>query len=227
MSEITNINTQTNILRNSQRNMGSSELDGDAFLQLLVAQLRNQDPVNPMESAEFAAQLAQFNQVEQLIDLNAGIEDLGFQNELIGTGISNTLAASITGKNVRVQTDIVGFEQGENTKIGFNLGSQTTDVQLTIRDQNGAVIRTETFNNLPSGQHAFEWDGTSNSGVTLPDGAYQVEIQALNGDDPVNAFTFTEGIATRIRYTENGVQLQVNGLFVNLGQVEEIGLAPE
>jgi flagellar basal-body rod modification protein FlgD len=180
-----------------------------------------------MESAEFAAQLAQFNQVEQLIGLNEGIESLGLQQEIIGTGLSNTLAASITGKNVRVQTDIIGFEQGEDTKIGFTLGSQASDVQLTIRDQNGSVLRTETFNNLPAGQHAFEWDGKSDSGITLPDGAYQVEIQALNGDDAVNAFTFTEGIATRIRYTENGVQLQVNGLFVNLGQVEEIGLAPE
>lgn len=220
---ITDINTQTNLTQLANRNPGSNELGKDAFLQMLVTQLRNQDPTNPLDSSQFAAQLAQFNTLEQLINLNDQFETMTLQNELIGTGLNNTLAASLTGKVVRVQSDLIGVDGGTAPAVNFNLSGSASNVEIQILDQNGRVIKTEKLTNLNSGDHSWEWNGKSDSGVKAPDGAYQIRINASNGDAPVNSSVFSEGVATRVRYTENGVQLQVNGIFVNLASIEEIG----
>ena len=220
--EIFNINSQTNQVVNSRRQPGNDSLGKDAFLQLLVTQLGNQDPMNPMKSEEFASQLAQFNQVEQLINLNDAVNNMSLSQELVGAGLSNTLAASLTGKSVRVRTPNAVIGDGIDSSVRFNLENTASQVDITIRDENGSIIRTETLNNLAGGENSFAWDGRSSSGVTMPDGLYSVEISATNGDEGVGAYVFMEGIASRVRYTETGVQLQVNGLFVNLGAVEEI-----
>lgn len=220
--EIFNINSQTTQQINSRRSPGNDSLGKEAFLQLLVTQLRNQDPVNPMESAEFASQLAQFNQVEQLINLNEAVNNMSLSQELVGAGLSNTLAATLTGKSVRVRTPNVVLGDNIDSAVRFNLQNAASQVELTIRDQNGSVIRTETLNNLSSGENSFQWNGRSSSGVQMPEGLYSVDIRAVNGEQNVGAYVFMEGIADRVRYSENGVQLQVNGLFINLGDVEEI-----
>lgn len=220
--DIFNINSQTTQTVNSRRTPGNDSLGKEAFLQLLVTQLRNQDPVNPMKSEECASQLAQFNQVEQLINLNEAVNNMSVSQELVGAGLSNTLAASLTGKSVRVRTPNAVIGEGIDPTVRFNLDNTASQVDITIRDQSGSVIRTETLSNLSGGENSFAWDGRSSSGISMPDGLYSVEINASNGDQAVGSYVFMEGIASRIRYSETGVQLQVNGLFVNLGAVEEI-----
>src|SRR6056297_2956203 len=81
---------------NAQSAAGANgELGKNEFLQLLVAQLQNQDPINPMEGTEFATQLAQFNSVEQLINMNSGIQNLTQMQEVMSNGLNNSLASSL------------------------------------------------------------------------------------------------------------------------------------
>jgi flagellar basal-body rod modification protein FlgD len=222
--DITGINSQTQQVLNANRRAGKNELGKDAFLQMLVTQLRNQDPTNPLDSTQFAAQLAQFNTLEQLINLNERFDAMAQQQEVLGTGMTNTLAASLTGKTVRVQTDQVAIIDGVPPKINFSIAGSAATVEVQILDANNQVIRTEKFRNLDGGDHTWNWNGRSDVGVKAPDGKYRVLVTAKNGETDVPHVVYSEGIATRLRYSQNGVQLQVNGIFVNLSSVEQIGV---
>ena len=203
---------------------GNSELGQDGFLQLLVAQMQNQDPINPMDGTEFASQLAQFNSVEQLINVNDGIARLTQSQNAMSNGLSNTLAASLAGKNIRAISDKVNIQAGEESTIPFRLNNTATNVEITITDAAGNTVRTESLENLPQGKQSWTWDGKSSSGGSVPEGTYSVEISAQNGDTEVNALMYQEGMAEKVRYTEKGVELIVNGVAIPLGDVEEIGV---
>ena len=216
--------TQNAQAANNDKKTGNSQLGKDGFLQLLVAQMRNQDPINPMDGKEFASQLAQFNSVEQLINLNKGMAGLAQSQEMMSQGLSNTMAASLTGKSIRAVSDRINVNAGEENTINYKLGNTATEATIKIKDSAGNVVRTEKLENLGSGSHKWTWDGKSDAGSRVPDGEYSVEIEAKNGDDSVGALTYQQGIAEKIRYTENGVRLIVNGVAIPLGNVEEIGV---
>lgn len=207
------------------QNLGNSNLGKEDFLQLLVAQMKNQDPINPMDGTQFASQLAQFNSVEQLINLNDGMNLLAESQQMMNTGLSNTMAASLAGKSVRALSDKIALEPGGSGTLRFKLNNVATSADITIRDGSGNVVRTEELGNLGSGEHTWTWDGLSDDGSRLPEGVYSVEVKAANGDQQVDALTYTEGLAEKVSYSGDGVRLLVNGIYVPLGDVEQIGLA--
>ncbi|MGD8428088.1 MAG: flagellar hook capping FlgD N-terminal domain-containing protein [Balneolaceae bacterium] len=202
---------------------GNKSLGKEDFLKLLVTQMKNQDPINPMDGAKFASQLAQFNSVEQLVNLNKGVDSLATSQQALNSGISNTMAASLAGKDIRAFSSKVGLAAGKDTQIQFKLNDIATEVKVTITDAAGNTVRTENLKNLGSGNHSWRWDGTSDAGKHVPEGIYSVNVSAKNGDDDVKALTFTEGKAEKVHYSSNGVELLVNGIYVPLGDVEEIG----
>jgi flagellar basal-body rod modification protein FlgD len=203
---------------------GKNQLGKDGFLQLLVAQMKNQDPINPMDGTEFASQLAQFNSVEQLINVNDGIQQLAQSQNAMSNGLSNTLAASLTGKNVRAISNNVSVQTGEESTIPYRLNNTASSVEITITDAAGNTVRTQQLENIPEGENSWAWDGKSNDGSSVPEGTYNIEISAKNGDSDVQALTYQEGIAEKVRYSEKGVELIVNGVAIPLGDVEEIGV---
>ena len=81
------------------------------FLQLLVAQMKNQDPINPMDGTEFASQLAQFNSVEQLIGVNSALTDLQQSQNVMSAGLTNSMAASLTGKEVKALSNEFNLQE--------------------------------------------------------------------------------------------------------------------
>lgn len=202
----------------------SKTLGKNDFLKLLVTQMKNQDPINPMDGTKFASQLAQFNSVEQLINLNSGIDALAQSQQQLNSGISNTMAASLTGKKVRALSSKVGLTAGEDTTIHFELQDVATDAKIVISDAEGNTVRTEELGKLGAGKHEWTWDGTSDAGNEAPEGVYSIEIQAHNKEADVQALTFIEGTAQKVRYSANGVELFVNGAYVPLGDVQEIGV---
>lgn len=221
MDAITQIKSETSA---TYRGLGTpgSELGKDEFLRLLVTQLQNQDPVNPMDSSQFASQLAQFNSVEQLINVNTSLEALNEAQQLIGTGLNNTLASSLPGKTVRAASNQVMLEGGE-ANIDFNLGTAASEVEVTIRNSSGVVVRTETLKNKGAGDNIWAWNGKASDGKSLPEGKYTVEVTAKDGENSVQATTYINGQVSRVKYTSEGVQLLVNGIFIGLGDVEEVG----
>ena len=201
-----------------------TQLGQQEFLQLLVAQLQNQDPVNPMDGAQFASQLAQFNSVEQLIGVNQGLNNLGISQDLMGASLTNSMAASLTGKEVRALSNQISLSSLENTEINYKLNNSATDVEIIIRTKSGAEVRRQNLSSIPSGDHTWNWDGLDNNGKRMGEGEYTIEVIAKNGDNKVGALTFLEGFANRVRYTSKGVFLLVNGIDIAIGDVEEVGI---
>lgn len=202
---------------------GKGELGQQEFLQLLVAQLQNQDPVNPMDGAEFAAQLADFNSVEQLISVNKGLDNLALSQDLMGASLTNSMAASLTGKEVRALSNQISLSSEGNAEVNYKLNDSATNVEIIIRTESGAEVRRESLSGVPSGDNAWSWDGLDSNGQRMGEGEYTVEVVAKNGDNGVGALTFLEGFASKVRYTGQGVYLTVNGIDIPIGDVEEVG----
>jgi flagellar basal-body rod modification protein FlgD len=202
---------------------GKSELGQQEFLQLLVAQLQNQDPVNPMDGAEFAAQLADFNSVEQLISVNEGLSQLAISQDLMGASLTNSMAASLTGKEVRALSNQIALSSEGNASVNYKLNDAASQVEIVIRTESGAEIRRETLSGIPSGDNSWTWDGLDTNGERMGEGKYTVEVIAKSGDNNVGALTFLEGFASKVRYTTQGVYLSVNGIDIPIGDVEEVG----
>lgn len=220
--EVNSINSQTGFIQTQQAN--NNDLGQKQFLQLLVAQMTNQDPINPMNGAEFASQLAQFNSVEQLIGVNSGVEKLHASQDLMSANLTNSMAASLTGKQVRAISSQVHVSSGEDTNIKFKLSNEADEVEIIIKSNNGTEIRKEVLNGRSSGDQDWTWDGLSSSGERIPEGDYTVEINAKNGDNQVSALTFIEGIASKVRFSGNGVYVSINDVEVSIGDIEQVGI---
>jgi flagellar basal-body rod modification protein FlgD len=157
---------------------GTNELGKDAFLKLLIAQLQHQDPLNPADSTEFTAQLAQFSSLETLSSINTNIEDL----QAYQSAISNSQAVSYIGKEVLANGDSVRIQGGIAEDMRFVLGGDAASVFLNVYDASGQYIDTIEAGAFNAGQNTFNWDGTDAQGNPLPDGAYRYSIQATDQD---------------------------------------------
>ena len=222
--ELHNINSQTSAAYNDRNSDKPNKMGEQQFLQLLVAQMRHQDPINPLDGADFAAQLAQFNSVEQLINVNNGIKGLHESQEMMSAGLTNSLAASLTGKNVKAFSDVIHLPPGESANIQYKLNNSASKVDIVIMNESGREIRRESLQNVAAASHDWQWDGRNNNGERMPEGQYRVAIDASNDESKVNALTYVEGLATKVRYTGEGVKLTVNGIDVPIGDVEEVGI---
>lgn len=227
---ISNTNAVNNVLQSgsgsnssSTSTTGNSTLTKNDFLQLLVAQMKNQNPSNPLNSTQFATQLAQFNSVEQLINLNSGLQSLENSQNTMSAGLNNTLAASLVGKSVKAMSNSVYSTAGQPTDIQFNLAQPATNVTVKIQDASGNTVRTEQLSNLNNGDNEWVWNGRDNNGNTVPTGNYTVQVSAKSGSSSVNAYNFVTGNATKVKYSGKGVELKVDNTYVKLGNVLEIG----
>ena len=221
--DIGQVSTQSEAVSQGKQSLtGNSELGQDQFLELLVTQMQNQDPLNPMDGKEMASQLAQFNSVEQLIGVNNGLSELSQSQQLMRTEMTNSMASSLTGKEVRALSDKVNLEAGKDANINYDLNNTASEVEIIIRDSSGSEVRRATIDGAGEGENSWKWDGKSNDGVEVPDGQYNVEINATNGDKSVKSRMFIEGIANKVRFTGEGVKISIDGVEVPIGDIETV-----
>ena len=220
---IANINSLTSQVFSQRDAENKNKLGQQEFLHLLVTQMRNQDPMNPLDGTEFASQLAQFNSVEQLIGVNDELKKLKESHELMSVSMINSMATSLTGKHVKALSNQVSLSESGASPIQFRLNNTADKVEIIVRNASGGEVRKETLNGMPSGNNHWQWDGLNNEGVRMSDGEYTVEIKASNDGDAVNTLVFTEGIAQKVQFRDNGVYLMVNNIYVPIGDVQEVG----
>jgi flagellar basal-body rod modification protein FlgD len=177
---------------------GSKALGQEAFLKLLVAQLQNQDPLNPQENYEFVAQLAQFSSLEQSIGINDRLDALALQNQ----GLQNSQIVSLVGKDATVKGDIVTLNgQGSIVPISFTLNAAAEESMVVIRDVSGRTVRTIPVAAKAAGTVTVQWNGQSDSGNPQPAGAYQVSVTAKNADGaPVSLTQQTTGLIESVSF---------------------------
>lgn len=201
----------------------TTSLGQDDFLLLLVTQLSNQDPLNPLEGQEFAAQLAQFTSVEQLVAINdqtsANGDLIGSLNDTTNAGI----AAGLIGKDIEALGNQVGWSGGDAVPITFDLAATAASVTVTIRDQAGNVVRTIDAGGQSQGTVSIDWDGKNNDGNSVLDGIYTFEVEANDGNDiPVTATPQIRGTVDRVTFGAEGTQVWIGDVPVLLGSVTSI-----
>lgn len=178
----------------------ANKLGQEDFMKLMVAQLRNQDPFEPMENGDFLAQIAQFSQVSGLQDLQKSFDDLS--TSLVSNQALQ--AASLVGRDVLAPTGIGVLEQGGNIRGSIELPSSSSQVAVKIYDSSGQLVRRMELGSQATGDVLYQWDGLRDNGSYAAPGTYLVSAEAeFNGrNEAVEAF-----VANRV----NGVTLGNGG----------------
>lgn len=188
----------------------ANKLGGDLnrFLTLLVTQLQNQDPLDPLDTNEFTAQLVQFAGVEQQINQNAHLETL------IEVGKASGVAAmvSLIGKQIEAAGTTLPLADGQ-ARASYTLSEPAEETVFTLTDAGGATVMTRA-GETAAGRHDFVWDGLDDDGRPLPDGAYTLEVAARRADGSAIA------VDSRVIGTVTGAATGDSGAVVYLGSVE-------
>jgi flagellar basal-body rod modification protein FlgD len=197
-----------------------SDIRKDDFLTILVAQLTHQDPMNPMKDTDMTSQLSEFSQLEQLTNINTGIESM------IASQTKNDMfdAVGYMGKDVTAQGYKVSKGEGEVAKIFYGAGEAVSKIKLNIYDQDGAIVRTVEMGSKQAGSYEYEWDGRNDAGEEVPDGIYSVGILAedTNGE-PVMMQTEIAGKVSGVVNEQGQVFLRLeDGRYINFANVKEV-----
>jgi len=198
-------------------------LGKDDFLKLLVMQLRNQDPLDPMKGTEFAAQLAQFSSVEQLSNINSNLVASLDATHLLSQGISNSLAATIIGKDIRASGEAFTYTGSSSARIGYTLPSNADTVTVKILDASGTVVRTMSGTGTAKGDNSFTWDGKDDQGSNVAAGKYTFTVEAKDSNGAsVNVWRYVFGSVSAVRFKSDGAVFVVDGMEIRLSDVLEI-----
>ncbi|WP_448089627.1 flagellar hook assembly protein FlgD [Pseudomonas azerbaijanoccidentalis] len=202
---------------------GKKALGKDAFLQLLVTQLKNQNPLEPQGNGEFVAQLAQFSSLEGITTLNDTVSGIA------GTfGSSQALqASSLVGRSVIAPGDksVVDTTKGMTGSVVLPQSVASTTVKIT--DKDGKVVRTIELTDQKAGNASFTWDGKDDAGNVAPSGTYTFAAATTIDDQSVALITNLPATVNSVTISQTGGELMLNlaGLgSVALSKVQTIGI---
>jgi flagellar basal-body rod modification protein FlgD len=223
-SDVTNKGDQK-IFQNGTKQLGKQD-----FLELLVTQMRYQDPLAPQDNQQFISQMAQFSSLEGTQNINSSIEDLSKKIEAMVSGqatsastISNSSATNLIGKPVRVTAADIVYDSTKKDAIQINVHSDAADSVLSIVDEEGTIV-----NALPlakSGEHKVDWNGLKMDGSKAPSGKYSLKVTGRDAKD--SGYTYFEDKVTGLSYSKTGVRIEIRGQSVGLDQVVHVGDAEQ
>lgn len=205
-----------NQLRGTQQDIGDKQI----FLKLLVAQMENQDPLNPSDPTQMSAQLAQFNMVEQQTNTNKLLEQL-VANQSGGSADS---AASYLGKVVTVNQNRVDYS-GTPQSFAIDLAGNTMQNYVVVYDPDGVPVNTYALGPLSAGVHQQSWNGLNDTGMQAAPGSYTIEVVSVDQQGtPVPATVQRSGVVDAVRMSPQGLQLMIAGTSASLADVIEVRL---
>lgn len=203
---------------------GGQALGKDAFLQLLVTQLKNQNPLDPQDNSAFVAQLAQFSSLEGITTLNSTVSSIA------GNYSSSQAlqASSLVGRSVIVQTNNIQVDDPTKAVNGsVNLTSSIASGTVTVTDSTGKTIRTIDLGTRAVGSSSFTWDGKDSSGNPVPVGAYTIKASAPVNGTATDLAVYLPATVNSVTLSQTGGELTLNlaGLGpVALSKVQTIGI---
>ncbi len=202
----------------------ANTLNANSFMTLFLAQLQNQDPTNPMQSYELAAQLAQFTTVQELSQASTLLGNL----QQYTAAINNGTVTSLIGKQISAQSSTINVSSGSPSALSYTLTEPAT-VTMTITNSSGATVNTLNLGSQSAGSYTVPWTGTDSTGNTVADGAYTCTVTATASDG--TSSTIQTGISGQVyscnlnnnppTYTlsgPNGIQVQVADVYAVTGQ---------
>ncbi|RYG58703.1 MAG: flagellar hook assembly protein FlgD [Alphaproteobacteria bacterium] len=195
---------------------GLSGVDFNTFLKLLVAQLKNQDPLNPLDGTQFTGQIAQFSALEQQINTNNYLSSILEQRDYG----QMTLANSYLGKVVLAPGDTLAIGETGGAEFGYKLDGTASSVTIDIYDAAGKVVRTEMGEGA-TGNHIVTWDGKNDLGEQVAAGQYTVRVKALDADGKVmtNSVMTYGRVASALNDNGNASLILADGRTAELNQI--------
>lgn len=205
----------------SSLNNNSAEAIQNRFLSLLIAQMKNQDPSNPMDNSQLTTQMAQLSTVSGITQLNTTLATLmGNLNSSQAMQSANMIGHSVLapGNNIQLTSDTTKAADGTETTtqkavFGVQLDSTASSVIVTVKDSNGAVVRTMDLGSQTAGAVPVIWDGTNDAGTKAADGKYSFTVTASNSGVPVNAAALAFGTVSSVSTASDGsIKLNVTNI---------------
>lgn len=220
--EALNIDSSSSLINSTAANNAAAskpndELSQSDFVELLVAQVKNQDPTKPMDPSEFMNQLTQSSMVN-------GINDLQKSFDSLATKLSSDQslqAAGLVGKSVLLPGGQGLLTAGGSINGQLNLERQASDVKINIFNTQGELVKTLPLGGHKAGELQFKWDGFSDGGTVLPQGEYLVTAEALIDGDQQAIEVSLETRIDSINLNQNGAQA---GTLLNLASGQTVTL---
>lgn len=196
----------------------SNALGQEDFLEILIAQLQNQDPTDPVDTTEFTSQLTQYSSLEQLMKVNTGLDTLisDFQS------MSGLEMAGLVGMEVTVDGNTIEVD-GSTCDISYDLSTSAVEGQVQIYDASGDWVDTLDFGRQDAGANTLVWDCSGQSS-----GSYTFEVSAVTSDgSDVTVTTQAAGIVTEVSFKDGSSYLKVNGQDVSVDDLISIAQAAD
>jgi len=191
-------------------------MNSEDFLKLFLAQLQNQDPLEPQDAAAMLDQLSQMSLVEQSFNNNTALNSLlDAQNSA-----SNLSSVSLIGKDVKATGNSISFDGAASTNLQFNQTVSTASNEISIKNADGTVVRTITTGALASGDASVAWDGKDSSGNLLSAGSYTFSVNGTTSTgSTVSATTYTSGKVSGISFSSGTSTLQIGSTTIPFSDV--------
>jgi flagellar basal-body rod modification protein FlgD len=184
------------------------ELGQEDFLQLMLTQLKNQDPFKPMESGEFLGQIAQFGTVQGLAGLQTSFDSLS--TSLVSNQALQ--ASALVGRSALVETSTIGVAAGQSVAGAIDMPTGSGTVNLSIRDASGQTVRTVQLGAQPQGLTSFTWDGLDDDGAAVPAGRYAFTASYFDGAEAVSADTLLRAPIDSVLLGADGFTVELRGI---------------
>jgi flagellar basal-body rod modification protein FlgD len=222
---ITNITNNTSATQAQSASQTAAKTDNtsmgkDDFMKLLVAQLKNQDPNNPLDPKDLVTQLSQLTSVEKLVNMETELKAL----QTTTSGMAANQSVGLIGKHVVASGDSVALGASGGTSSAVNLAQDADKASVSIRNDAGRVVRTFDLPNTHAGSQAIDWDGKDDSGTRLSAGTYRFEVSAKDkGGNPIATDMHVTGVVTSVSYERGYPELVLGNRSVPLTTVTSIG----
>ncbi len=201
------------------QNVKPGELGRDDFLNLLVTQLQHQDPLNPMDSTDFTAQLAQFSSLEQLSNMSGQLEELTASQNVF----ANSQAVGYIGHTVLANGNAFTFDGHEPATLAVDLQAPAQNVFLSVYDATGAFVASLEAGTMTAGRQTALWNGQDNSGNPLPGGTYRFEAVAVNAQgEEIGVNPLSRGRVDGVAFKNGAAVLMLGSREVPLADVIEV-----
>ncbi len=187
----------------------------DAFISLLTTQLKNQDPLSPMDSSKFTEQLVQFSGVEQSINQNKNLE------QIISLMKGNQNASALGYIGQMVETDgATATTDGSGATWNYTLPSSSIQTSLVVTDSTTGRVVYTADGATSAGRQSFRWDGADNNGTPLPPGSYTLSVAATDqSDTSITAPITLGGLVSGVDNTKGEPMLMIGGMRVPASKV--------
>jgi flagellar basal-body rod modification protein FlgD len=195
-------------------------LDQEDFMTILLAQLKYEDPNEPMDDKEMASQVVQYSNLEALNNINEGVQTLVEST----SSTSLTSGVNYIGKSIKSSGYNLTVNDGTVSTLYYSLGEAVTNVTANVYDKDGDLIRSESLGSKGIGDYTYVWDGKDTDGNVMADGTYGVIVRAENAEgEKVLVQSQISGVVTGVKTSSGTVYLELaDGRTVELANVTEV-----